>query len=320
MFRMLLHAFAALALAGAAHAQTYPTKPVRIVVTISPGSSADLLARSLGEQLSKTMDQPFIVENRPGAGGNVAGAYVAKAAPDGYTLMMATISSHGINPALYRKMPYDALNDFVPIALVASSANVLVAGPDVPVSSVKELIAYLKAKPGEYNFASAGNGTSHHLSAELFNALAGLETRHVPYKGSPEAVSAVLRGEVTFMFPNAPNAVGLAKGGKLKLLAVTTPQRVSWLPEVPTVAESGLPGFDVVAWFGLVAPRGTPEPIVQRLNAQVVKALSLPSVRASLEKQFFDPEGGTPSAFGKFMRSEIEKWTQVVKTAGAQVD
>jgi tripartite-type tricarboxylate transporter receptor subunit TctC len=288
------------------------------VVTLSPGSTSDILARVVGDQMSKGLGQPVVIENRPGAGGNVAGAAVKATAPDGYTLMLATISSHGINPALYAKMPYDALKDFAPIALLGSSPNVLIAGPGVPASSVKELIAVVKS--GNHNFASAGNGTSHHLSAELFNAMIGAKGTHIPYKGSPEAVTAVMKGDVTFMFPNAPNAVSLAKSGKLKLLAVTTPKRVSWLPDVPTVAESGLPGFDVTAWFGLVALAGTPEPIIQKLNAEANKALGVQSVRDSLVNQGFELMGGSAKEMGDFMRAEIEKWTRVVKISGAKVE
>jgi tripartite-type tricarboxylate transporter receptor subunit TctC len=299
-------------------AQTYPERPVRIVVTLSPGSTSDILARVVGDQMSKGLGQPVVIENRPGAGGNVAGAAVKATAPDGYTLMLATISSHGINPALYAKMPYDALKDFAPIALLGSSPNVLIAGPGVPASSVKELIAVVKS--GNHNFASAGNGTSHHLSAELFNAMIGAKGTHIPYKGSPEAVTAVMKGDVTFMFPNAPNAVSLAKSGKLKLLAVTTPKRVSWLPDVPTVAESGLPGFDVTAWFGLVALAGTPEPIIQKLNAEANKALGVQSVRDTLVNQGFELMGGSAKEMGDFMRAEIEKWTRVVKISGAKVE
>ncbi len=308
---------AGLCFSANAQIQAYPVKPVRIVVTLSPGSTSDILARTVAAQLSASMGQPFVIENRPGAGGNIAGEVVARAAPDGYTLLLATVSSHGINPALYAKMPYDALRDFVPIINLASSPNVLIVGPDVPVSSVKELIAYVKGKPaGTVNFASAGSGTSMHLGGELFNALTGLKTVHIPYKGSPEAVTAVMKGEVTMMFPNAPSAIPLAKSGKLKILAVTTARRVSSMGDVPTVIESGLPGFDITAWFGFVAPAGTPADIVQKLNAESQKALALPSVREALTKQGFEISGGSPQDFAQFMRAEIEKWTRVVNDAG----
>jgi len=310
-------ALGAAACLPAAHAQTWPAKPVRVVVTLSPGSTSDILARVVSEQLGKALGQSFVVENRPGAGGNIAGEYVARQPADGYTVMLASISSHGINPALYSKMPYDAVRDFTPVIALASSANVLIAAPDVPANTVPELIAWLKAQPaGSINYASAGAGTSMHLAGELFNSLTGLKTTHIPYKGSPEAVSAVVKNEVAIMFPNAPNAVPLARSGKLKLLAVTSPKRLAWLPDVPTVAEFGLPGFDVVAWFGFVAPAGVPVDIVTRLNAESQKALAMPAVRESLARQGFDVMGGSAAEFGQFMRAEIEKWTRVVNGAG----
>ncbi len=305
-----------LAITPQALAQAWPSKPVRVVVTLSPGSTSDILARVVSEQMGKSLGQAFVVENRPGAGGNIAGDYVAHQAADGYTIMLASISSHGINPALYAKMPYDALRDFTPIVALASSPNVLIASNETPATTVKELVTWLKGQPaGQVNFASAGAGTSMHLAGELFNSLTGVKTTHIPYKGSPEAVTAVMKNEVTLMFPNAPNAVPLAKSGKLKLLAVTSPKRLSWLPDVPTVAEAGLPGFDVVAWFGFVAPAGVPADIVARLNAEAQKALALPAVREALTKQGFDVMGGSAQEFGQFMRTEIDKWTRVVNSA-----
>ncbi len=299
-----------------AQAPAWPAKPVRLVVTLSPGSTSDILARVVGEQMGKSLGQAFVIENRPGAGGNIAGDYVAHQPADGYTIMLASISSHGINPALYAKMPYDALRDFTPVIALASSPNVLIASNETPAVSVKELITWLKSQPaGQINFASAGAGTSMHLAGELFNSLVGVKTTHIPYKGSPEAVTAVMKNEVTMMFPNAPNAVPLAKSGKLKLLAVTSPKRLSWLPDVPTVAEAGLPGFDVVAWFGFVAPAGVPADIIARLNAEAQKALALPAVREALTKQGFDVMGGSSQEFGQFMKSEIDKWTRVVNSA-----
>lgn len=301
----------------AGHANHWPTKPVRLLVTLSPGSTSDILARTVADQLSKSLGQSFVVENRPGAGGNIAGDVVARSAPDGYTLLLATISSHGINPALYAKMPYDALRDFVPVINLASSPNALIVGMDVPVNSVKELVAWVKSKPaGEVNYASAGNGTSMHLGGELFNALTGAKTTHIPYKGSPEGVTAVVKGEVAMMFPNVPNAIPLAKSGKLKILAVTTSKRLASMPDVPTVIEGGLAGFDVTAWFGLVAPAGTPSDIVQRLNAESNKALAMPAVRQALANQGFEIGGGSAQEFGQFMRAEIDKWTKVVNGAG----
>lgn len=322
MLRVAVAVFSAVSicLAAPAAAQSYPSKPVKIVVTLSPGSTSDILARTVADQLTQSMGQTFVVENRPGLGGNIAGEAVARAAPDGYTLMLATISSHGINPALFERMPYDALKDFAPIVLLASSPNVLIVTPSMPVKSVAELVSYAKTRQGDLTFASGGIGTSHHLSGELFNSLAGVKMTHVPYKGSPQAVTAVATGEVALMFPNIPNALGLAKSGKVKMLAVTTPKRLSWLPDVPTVAEAGLPGFDVTAWFGFVAPAGTPEAILQRLNAESLKALEQPAVRQALINQGFEIMGGSRQEFAQFMRAEIDKWARVVKASGAKAE
>ena len=298
-------------------AQNWPNKPIKVVVTLSAGSTSDILARIVCEQLSKNLGQPFVVENRPGAGGNIAGEYVMHQPADGYTLMLSSISSHGINPALYAKMPYDAINDFTPIIAIASSPNVLIASNNTPVSSTRELIYWIKSQPsGSINFSSAGNGTSMHLSGELLNSLSGIKTTHIPFKGSPEAVNSVMKNEVTFMFPNAPNAIPLAKAGKIKLLAVTSGKRLSWLPDVPTVAESGLAGFEVTAWFGFVGPQGIAPQIVNKLNSDVQKVLQNPVVVDSLSQQGFDVMGGSPQEFGSFMRNEIEKWTKVVNHAG----
>ena len=313
---VLLHS---LFLSQKSFAQNWPSKPVKVVVTLSAGSTSDILARIICDQLSKNLGQSFIVENRPGAGGNIAGEYVMHQPADGYTVMLSSISSHGINPALYAKMPYDAINDFTPIIAIASSPNVLIASNNTPAVSTSELISWIKSQPtGSINFSSAGNGTSMHLSGELMNALSGIKTTHIPFKGSPEAVSSVMKNEVTFMFPNAPNAIPLAKAGKIKLLAVTSAKRLSWLPEVPTVSESGLPGFEVTAWFGFVGPQGTPPMVVNKLNNEVQKILQVPSVADSLLKQGFDVMGGTPQEFTIFIKKEIEKWTKVVNQAGIQ--
>ena len=300
-------------------AQNWPSKPVKVVVTLSAGSTSDILARIICEQLTRNLGQSFIVENRPGAGGNIAGEYVMHQPADGYTVMLSSISSHGINPALYAKMPYDAINDFTPIIAIASSPNVLIASNNTPAISTGELINWIKSQPtGSINFSSAGNGTSMHLSGELMNALSGIKTTHIPFKGSPEAVSSVMKNEVTFMFPNAPNAIPLAKAGKIKLLAVTSAKRLSWLPDVPTVSESGLPGFEVTAWFGFVGPQGIPPMVVNKLNIEVQRILQVPSVADSLLKQGFDVMGGTPQEFTIFIKKEIEKWTKVVNQAGIQ--
>jgi tripartite-type tricarboxylate transporter receptor subunit TctC len=308
-------AIAALCLAASlAHAQTYPAKTVRVVVTLTPGSPSDIVARLIAEQLAKSLKQPFVVENRPGAGGNIAGEYVMRQPADGYTLMLASISSHGINPAWYAKMPYDALRDFTPIIALASSPSSLVVGNDVPVNSVSELVAWVK-RSSNVNYASAGNGTSLHVAGELFNSVAGVKVIHVPYKGGPEAVLAVMRGEVAMIFIPIASVLPLVKSGKLKMLGVTTPKRVSWLPEVPTVAEAGLPGFDVTVWYGFVAPVGTPPEVARIINAETQKALALPAVRESLTRQGFEIMGGSPEEFASYMKADIEKWSRLVRTA-----
>jgi len=311
---------AALVPPRSATAQEYPAKPIKLVVTLSPGSTSDILARTVGDRMGRGLGQPIVVENRPGLGGNIAGEQVVKAPADGYTIMLATISSHGINPSLFAKMPYDAVRDFAPIALLASSPNAVIVGPDLPVKNIADLVDYIRARPGQITYSSAGIGTSHHLGAELLGSMIGVRMTHVPFKGSPEAVTAVQTGQVTFMVPNIPNALGLARAGKLKMLAVTTPRRLSWLTDVPTVAESGLAGYEVIAWFGLVAPAAVPAPVIQRLSAEAGRVLADPAVRQALQNQGFEVMGGTPAEFGQFMRAEIDKWAKVVKASGAKVE
>lgn len=303
-----------------AWAQDYPAKPVRLVVTASPGATSDMLARTMADQLGKSMNASFVVENRPGAGGNIAGDYVAKSPADGYTLLLASVSSHAINPSLYKKMPYDSVKDFSPIIVLASNPNALVVSPASGIRSVAELIQAAKAQPGKLSFSSGGNGTSQHLAGELFKSMTGVELMHVPYKGSPEALTAVARNDTTMMFPNIPNAMALAKNGSVRMLAVTTKERLPWLPDVPTLHESGLPGFEAVAWFGLVAPTGTPDVVIQRLNAESRKILAMPEVQKQLISQGFDIMGGSPDDFRTFLQSEIEKWGKVVRQSGAAVN
>ncbi|MDX3907487.1 MAG: tripartite tricarboxylate transporter substrate binding protein [Pigmentiphaga sp.] len=311
---------ATVAMASAATADTYPAKPVRIVVTAPPGAASDMLARVMAEQLGKALKVAVVVENRPGAGGNIAGDHVAKSAPDGYTLLLASVSSHAINPSLYAKMPYDSVKDFEPIIVLASNPNALVTSPASGIKNVADLIKAARAKPGELSFSSGGNGTSQHLAGELFKSMTGVQLMHVPYKGSSEALTAVMRNETTLMFPNIPNALALAKNGNINLLAVTTRNRLSWLPDVPTLNESGLPGFEAVAWFGLVAPAGTPRSVVDIVNAAAGKILAQPGVQQQLIGQGFDIMGGSPEAFQTFLKAEIEKWRVVVKQSGATVN
>jgi tripartite-type tricarboxylate transporter receptor subunit TctC len=312
---ILLTLFAALV-----SAQVYPTKPIRIVVPFPPGGATDILARDVAQKLTEAWGQQVIVDNRPGAGGNIGSELVAKSAPDGYTLEMGTVGTHAINASLYAKMPYDHVKDFVPVILVAGVPNVLVVNPAVPVNSVAELIAYAKANPGKLNFASSGSGTSIHLSGELFKVMAGVQMTHIPYKGSAPALQDLLGGQVQLMFDNLPPSLPQIKAGKLRALAVTSATRAPALPDVPTLAEAGLPGFEASSWFGLLAPAGTPPAIVIKLNAEVAKWLATPDAKERLAKQGANAVGGTPEDFEKHIAAETVKWAKVVKESGAKVD
>jgi tripartite-type tricarboxylate transporter receptor subunit TctC len=320
--RLALAAFAVLcaAFATGASAQGFPTKPIRIVVPFPAGGTTDVLARAAAQKLTETLGQPAVVDNRPGAGGNIGAELVAKSAPDGYTLLMGTVGTHAINPGLYPKLPYDHVKDFAPVILVAGVPNVLVVNPSLPVNSVQELVAYAKANPGKLNFASSGNGTSIHLSAELFKLMAGVQMTHVPYKGSAPALQDLVGGQVQLMFDNMPSSLALIKAGKLKALAVTSKERAPALPDVPTIAESGLPGYDASSWFGLLAPAGTPPPAIARLNGEIAKWLATPEAREKLLAQGANAAGGTPEDFARFIAAETAKWQKVVKESGAKVD
>ncbi len=318
-YRLALAAvFAAISLG--ASAQTFPTKPIRIVVPFPAGGTTDVLARAVAQKLTESLGQAAVVDNRPGAGGNIGAELVAKSPPDGYTLLMGTVGTHAINPSLYPKMPYDHVKDFAPVILVAGVPNVLVINPSLPVNSVQELIAYAKANPGKLNFASSGNGTSIHLSGELFKTMAGIQMTHVPYKGSAPALQDLVGGQVQLMFDNLPSSLALIKAGKLKALAVTSLTRAAALPDVPTVAESGLPGFEASSWFGLLAPAGTPPPIVVTLNADVAKWLATPEAREKLLAQGANAAGGSPADFARHIAAETAKWQKVVRESGAKVD
>jgi tripartite-type tricarboxylate transporter receptor subunit TctC len=317
-----LHLLAALTLCMAplALAQTYPSHPIRLVVPFPPGGTTDILARAVAQKLSESFGQQVIVDNRPGAGGNIGTELVAKAAPDGYTLEMGTVGTHAINASLYSKLPFDHVKDFVPVILVAGVPNVLVVNPALPVHSVQELIAYGKANPGKLYFASSGSGTSIHLSGELFKTMTGVQMTHVPYKGSAPALTDLMGGQVQLMFDNLPSSLGFIKAGKLRALAVTSAERASALPDVPTIAESGVPGFEASSWFGVLAPAGTPREIVQKLNAEIAKWLATPEAREKLASQGAIAAGGTPEDFARHIAAETAKWAKVVKASGAKVD
>jgi len=308
------------AVATGAWAQAYPGKPIRIVVPFSAGGTTDLLARAAAQKLTEAWGQPVIVDNRPGAGGNIGSELVARAVPDGYTLEMGTVGTHAINASLYARMPYDHVKDFAPVIVVATVPNVLVVNPAVPVKSLQDLIAYAKANPGKLNFASPGSGTSGHLCAELFKVMAGVQIAHIPYKGSAPALQDLLGGQVQLMFDNLPSALPHIKAGKLRALAVTTAVRAPALPDLPTVAEAGLPGFEASSWFGLLAPAGTPPDIIAKLNAEVAKWLASPEATEKLLALGANAAGGSPEDFAKHIAAETTKWQKVVKESGARVD
>ena len=304
---------------SAVWSQAYPSRPIRLIVPYPPGGAVDPIARTIAQKLSEAWGQPVVVDNKPGAGTIIGTEIVAKAAPDGYTVILATIS-HTMNPAMYGKLPYDPVKDFTPLSLVSLIPLMLVVNPQVPVKSVKELIDLLKAKPGQLNFSSAGNGTSTHLAAELFKALAGVDIVHVPYKGSGASVAAVMAGETQVAFDSVFLQIPQVKAGKLRALAVTGTKRTSLAPELPTVSEAGLPGYEVSAWVGLLAPAGTPPEVVQKWNREIARILQLPEVRERQISQGNEPVGSTAEYFADFIKTEISKWGEVVKQAGIKLD
>lgn len=312
----------ACALAGIAQAQTdWPRREVRIFVGFSAGGTTDIIARLVGQELSKAWGQPIVIENRAGATGNIAAELVAMSKPDGYALLMGSVGPLAINASLFKNMPFDNLKDLAPISLVAHVPNMLVMSPRaMPAATFKEFVAAVKANPGKYFFASTGSGTSSHLSGELLKQQAGLQMTHVPYKGAV-ALNDVLAGEsVHFMFATIPSAINHVRSGRLRALAVTSPQRSAGVPDVPTVAESGFPGFDATSWFGLVGPAGLPRDIAGRISAEVAKVLKQPEMREKFIHQGADPVGSTPEEFGEYMHAETAKWAPIVKASGARVD
>jgi tripartite-type tricarboxylate transporter receptor subunit TctC len=307
-------------LASAACAQAYPAKPIRLVVPFPPGGATDILARAVAQKLTDAWGQPVVVDNRPGAGGNIGSELVAKAAADGYTLEMGTVGTHAINASLYAKMPYDHVKDFAPVILVAGVPNVLEVNPSLPVNTVQELIAYAKANPGKLNFASSGNGTSIHLSGELFKVMAGVQMTHIPYKGSGPALQDLIGGQVQLMFDNLPPSLPQIKAGKLRALAVTSSTRSPALPDTPTIAESGLPGYEASSWFGVLAPAGTPPAIIAKLNTEIAAWLATPEAKDRMLALGANIGGGSPEDFAKHIAAETAKWQKVVKESGAKVD
>ena len=322
--RRILSAFLIMATTGLwfapSAAAEYPTRPVSLIVAFTPGGPSDVLARIVGKKIGELLGQPIVIENKPGAGGNIAGELVARAAPDGYTLLMGNNSILATNASLYKKVGYDAEKDFAPISLIGSQANILVVNPALPVKSMAELIALAKAKPGQLDFASSGYGAAAHLSGELFKAQAHVDIVHVAYKGAAPALQDVIAGHVQMMFATAASVVGHIKDGLVRPLAVTTLTRTAVLPDIPTVAELGLAGFDATTWHGLVAPAGTPPEVIQMLHRAAITALNDPETRKALIGLGVDVVGSSPQEFAAYIKTEIPKWRAVVQAAGAKLD
>ena len=303
-----------------AAAQNYPAKSVRFIVPFAPGGPTDIFGRAISQKLTESMGQSFVVDNRGGAGGNIGAEMVAKAAPDGYTLLMGTVGTHAINPGLYAKVGFDALKDFAPITLVADAPTLLAVHPSVPAKTVKELVALAKARPNQLSYGSAGNGASNHLAGVLLCMMAGIQMTHIPYKGSGAALIDVIAGNIPVMFNNPASIMPHVKEGRLRPLAVSSLTRSKLLPDMPTLAETGVPGFEVRSWHGAFAPAGTPRDIVNRLNAEMVKALAQPDVRERFTSQGVELVGNKPEEFAAFIQSEHAKWGKVVRASGAKAD
>ncbi|WP_338616668.1 tripartite tricarboxylate transporter substrate binding protein [Achromobacter sp. E1] len=322
MFRTRLLARCALAACltpalPAAMAQTYPAKPITLVVPHSAGGTSDILARTVAAEAAKTLGQTIVIDNKGGANGTIAAKQVASSAPDGYTLLLATASTHGINPSLYSRISYDAVKDFTPVTLLATVPNVLVVGPNVKAGNVQELIAFIQSQGDKTNMGSAGAGTPGHLAGEMFKSEAKLQFTHVPYKGGSPAITDLIGGQIDFMFTTIPGVLPHVKAGSLRALAVTSPERSSAMPDVPTMAESGLPGFQAVSWHGIVAPAGTPDVVVARLNQALTGALAAPEVKQRLLEEGARASGVNTAEFGKFIQTEMAAWAKAVKDSGA---
>jgi len=311
---------AVVALSAPACAADYPNRPITLVVAFTPGGPSDVLARIVGKQMEQLLGEPIIIENRPGAGGNIAAESVARAAPDGYTLLMGNNSILATNESLYKKLNYNPQKDFAPIALIGTQANILVVNTDVPANSLKELIALAKAQPGKLNFASSGYGAAAHLAGELFKAEAKIDIVHVPYKGAAPALQDLIGGHNQLMFATAASVLGHIKGGKVRAIAVTTLKRTQAMPDLPTMDEAGLPGFEASTWHGLVAPAGTPPDVIAKLHDATAKALKDPGVQASLARLGVDIVGSTPDEFKTYIAAEVPKWAAIVKASGAKLE
>jgi tripartite-type tricarboxylate transporter receptor subunit TctC len=316
----LLLAVIALAFSAAAQAQAWPSKPIRYIVIFAPGGTTDILARMIAPKLSDALGQPVVVENRAGAGGNLGAEMIAKAPPDGYTIGSGTVSSHAINATLYSKLPYDPAKDFSPITMLATLPNMLVVHPSLGVNNVAELVALLKANPNKYSFGSAGNGTSQHMSGEMFKTITGTSMQHIPYTGSGPMIPDLLAGTISMSFENLTTAYPPVKQGRLKALAVTTQKRSFVAPDVPTMQEAGLAGYDITSWQALFAPAGVPKEIIARLHAETAKALKSPDVAKRLEELGLDAGGMTPDELGALIRSDIPRLGKVVRDSGAKID
>ena len=316
--KRLVAILAALVVGNVAHAQSYPNKSIKMVVTYPTGGAPDILARIFSEKAN--LGQPVVVDNKPGAGGNIGAEFVAKAAPDGYTLVMGTANTHAVNGALYTKMPYDMVKDFAPLSLIASTPNLLVVNNDLPVKTVQELIAYAKANPDKLSFGSPGIGSTIHVSGELMKSMAGIKMIHVPYKGRQFAIPDLLGGSIQLMFDNMPSSLPLVKEGKLRALGQTGPKRSAAAPDIPTVAEQGLPGYEATAWFAIFAPAGTPKDVIAKLHAETVRIYKLPDVQEKLKTLGLDVVLSTPEELAQVQAAEVVKWARVVKESGAKAE
>lgn len=313
-------AVSALVCSFSAQAANYPSKPIRMIVPFAAGGTSDTIARLLSDKMSQQLNVPVVVENKAGAGGNIGSEIVARADADGYTMLMGTVATHGINASLYKSIPFDPVKDFKPITLIASTPSVLLVNPSVPASSVKQLIDYAKANPGKLNFGSSGNGSSHHLAGELFNSMAGTEMKHIPYRGTAAAQTDLIGGQIQVLFDTLPAAMPHVKGGKVKALAVSSPQRDPALPDLPSIAEAGVSGYEVGSWYGLLFPAGTSDEIVNRMSTVVTNIIKTPEVSDRLSALGATPVASTAPEFASHITKEQAKWAAVIQQAGARVD